>query len=104
MQKSLGLIEMPNLADAVQAVDIMLKAADVQFETWEKKLGGRLVTIVVSGNVAAVEEAVENAKAKASGRIVASAVIANPHPELFKIIEKSKRKHNFPEPLKVNEV
>lgn len=104
MQKSLGFIELPNLADAVEALDLMLKAADVQFETWEKKLGGRLVTIIVSGDVAAVTEAVEHAKADAAGRIVASAVIANPHPELFKLIEKSKKKHNFPEPLKVNEV
>lgn len=104
MQKSLGFIELPNLADAVEALDLMLKAADVQFETWEKKLGGRLVTIIVSGDVAAVTEAVEHAKSDAAGRIVASAVIANPHPELFKLIEKSKKKHNFPEPLKVNEV
>ncbi len=104
MQKSLGLIELPNLADAIQAADIMLKAADIQFETWEKKLGGRLVTIVISGDVAAVQAAVDSAKSKAAGRIVASAVIANPHEELLKIIEKSKKKHNFPEPLKVSEV
>ena len=104
MQKSLGFIELPNLADAIEALDLMLKAADIQFETWEKKLGGRLVTIIVSGDVAAVTEAVEHAKADAAGRIVASAVIANPHSELFRLIEKSKKKHNFPEPLKVNEV
>ena len=96
MNKSLGMIELPNLADAIQAADLMLKTADIQFETWEKKLGGRLVTIVVSGEVAAVTEAVESAKRNAAGRIVASAVIANPHPELLKIIEKSRSKYNFP--------
>ncbi len=92
---SLGLIELPNLADAVEAVDIMLKTADVKFLTWEKKLGGRLVTIIVQGSVSACQAAVEAAKTRGSGRIAASAVIANPHPELMKIIEKSMRKHGF---------
>jgi microcompartment protein CcmL/EutN len=95
MQKSLGFIELPNLADAIQAADLMLKVADVEFVTWEKKLGGRLVTIVVSGDVAAVTEAVNHAKANAAGRIVASAVIANPHAELLKLIERSRSKYDF---------
>ena len=47
--KSIGLIELPNFADAVEAVDVMLKAAEVKFITWEKKLGGRLVTCVIQG-------------------------------------------------------
>ena len=38
MKKAIGIIELPNCADAVQALDIMLKTADVQFLTWEKKL------------------------------------------------------------------
>ena len=49
--KSIGLIELPNFADAVEAVDVMLKAAEVKFLTWEKKLGGRLVTCIIQGEV-----------------------------------------------------
>lgn len=90
--KAIGLIELPNLADAVEALDIMLKTADVKFLTWEKKLGGRLVTIIVQGQVAAVTEAVEAAKHKARGHIVASAVIANPHEETMKLVAKSAAK------------
>ena len=60
--KAIGLVELPNCTDAIQALDVMLKTADVQFLTWEKKLGGRLVTLIVQGNVAAVTEAVEAAK------------------------------------------
>ena len=93
--KSLGLIELPNLADAVEALDVMLKTADVKFLTWEKKLGGRLVTIIVQGEVSAVTEAVESAKRSAKGNIVASAVIANPHEETMKLVEQSAKKYNF---------
>ena len=54
MGKSYGLIEVPSTTAAIDALDIMCKTADVEFVTWEKKLGGRLVTIIVQGNVSAV--------------------------------------------------
>ena len=91
--KAIGLIELPNCTDAIQALDVMLKTADVKFLTWEKKLGGRLVTIIVQGEVSSVTEAVEAAKHRAVGRIVASAVIANPHEETIKLVEVSARKY-----------
>ena len=91
--KAIGLIELPNCTDAIQALDVMLKTADVKFLTWEKKLGGRLVTIIVQGEVSSVTEAVEVAKHRAVGRIVASAVIANPHEETMKLVEVSARKY-----------
>lgn len=90
--KSLGLIELPNCTDAIEALDVMLKTADVKFLTWEKKLGGRLVTIIVQGEVSAVTEAVESAKRSAAGNIVAAAVIANPHEETMKLVEVSAKK------------
>ena len=90
---AIGLIELPNCTDAIQALDVMLKTADVKFLTWEKKLGGRLVTIIVQGEVSSVTEAVEAAKHRAVGRIVASAVIANPHEETMKLVEVSARKY-----------
>ena len=60
--KSLGFFEIPSVAAAVNALDTMCKAADVQFVTWERKLGGRLVTIIVEGEVSAVKAAIEAAK------------------------------------------
>lgn len=87
--KSLGLVEVPSVTAAIDVLDIMCKTADVQFVTWEKKLGGRLVTVIVQGEVSAVTEAVECAVAGAVIQPVASAVIANPHEETMKIINKS---------------
>ena len=87
--KSLGLIELPNLADAIEALDIMLKTADIKFVTWEKKLGGRLVTIIVRGNVSAVKEAIDAAAENGIKKPVGKAVIANPHEEIEKMVKKS---------------
>ena len=55
--KSLGFIEIPSVAAAVDALDTMCKTADVEFVTWERKMGGRLVTVIVQGEVAAVSQA-----------------------------------------------
>jgi len=86
MGSALGFIEMPNLTDAVEALDVMLKTATVEFVTWEKKLGGRLVTTIVRGEVSAIKAAVDAAKHSGAGKIVASAVIANPHSETEKMV------------------
>lgn len=39
MGKAYGFIEIPSTSAAITAIDIMLKTADVEFVTWEKKLG-----------------------------------------------------------------
>ena len=79
MGTSYGLIEIPSTTAAIDVLDIMCKTADVEFVTWEKKLGGRLVTIIVRGTISAVTEAVEAACAHAIKKPVAKAVIANTH-------------------------
>ena len=89
MGKSYGFIEIPSISAAITALDIMLKTADVEFVTWEKKLGGRLVTVVIQGTVSAVTEAVEAASQKSIKVIVAKAIIANPHEEIVKMVELS---------------
>ena len=87
---ALGFIELPGLSNAINALDTMLKAAAVTFKTWEKKLGGRLVTIIVSGSVASVTAAVEAAKQNYD--IKSALVIAAPHPETLKMVEVSANK------------
>ena len=58
MSKSYGFIEITGVVAAIDALDIMCKTADVELASWERKLGGRLVTIIVEGDVSAVTEAV----------------------------------------------
>ena len=59
------------------------------FRSWEKKLGGRLVTVVIQGTVSAVTEAVEAAAAKSIKEVAAKAIIANPHEEIVKMVQLS---------------
>ena len=59
---ALGLIETKGLIGAIEAADAMLKAADVRL--LEKTLAtGGLVTITIAGEVAAVQSAVDAARA-----------------------------------------
>ena len=90
MRRSYGLIEISGVVAALDALDIMCKAADVTLATWERKLGGRLVTIIVEGEVAAVTAAVEAAKASSIKPLVSSGVIANPHEEIVGLVQRSR--------------
>ena len=71
------------------AIDIMCKTANVELVTWEKKLGGRLVTIVIQGSVSDVTQAIETAEKKAIKKPAAVVVIANPHEEIVRLVKKS---------------
>ncbi len=89
MGKSLGFIEISGVTAAVDALDIMCKTAGVEFVTWERKMGGRLVTIIVSGSVSEVTQAIESAVNQAIKKPVAYAVIANPHEEVLRMVDIS---------------
>ena len=90
--KSLGFVEMTGVVAAVDALDIMCKSADVSLVSWERKLGGRLVTLIVTGNVSAVTAAVNSANAHCIKKPCACAVIANPHPETVRLAELSAKR------------
>ena len=90
--KSLGFVEVSGVVAAVDALDIMCKSADVSLVSWERKLGGRLVTLIVTGDVSAVKAAVENASAHCIKKPCATAVIARPHPETVKLAELSAKR------------
>ena len=89
MSKAYGFIEITGVVAAINALNIMCKTADVELASWERKLGGRLVTIIVEGDVSAVTEAVNAAVAGAIKKTARYAVIARPHEETVKMVELS---------------
>ena len=89
MGQCYGFFEIPGVTAAIDAVDIMCKTADVEMITWEKKLGGRLVTIIIRGDVSAVTQAIEAAAANGIKEPVCYTVIPSPHEEIIKLINKS---------------
>ena len=83
--KALGLIETKGTLAAVEAADAMVKAADVTLVE-KTRVGGGLVTITVTGDVAAVQAAVDAGTAAveriAASSLAARLVIPRPHEEL----------------------
>lgn len=71
--QALGFIETKGVLVAIEAADAMLKAADVSLLE-KTKVGGGLVAVTVTGDVAAVKAAVD-AGAAAVERINAAALV-----------------------------
>ena len=89
MGNSYGFIEISGVVAAIDALDIMCKTAEVELSTWERKLGGRLVTLVVEGEVEAVKQSVEAASANAIKKPVSTGILPNPHPEIVRMVQLS---------------
>ena len=88
MEKAIALLEVQAMVTAVVGLDAMIKAADVKLIHVEKRLGGRLVTVVVEGSVSAVQAAADAGRAAAAevGNVKLCEVIARPHPEVMKFL------------------
>ncbi len=89
---SLGFFEVSGVVAAIDALDIMCKSAEVSLVSWERKLGGRLVTLIITGSVSAVTAAVEAAKSQCIKKPAATAVIAAPHSETIRLAELSAKR------------
>jgi microcompartment protein CcmL/EutN len=85
---ALGLIETQGLVAALHATDEMLKAGAVDL-IGKEKIGAAYVTIMVRGNVAAVQSAVEAGRTtveRLGGKLILADVITRPHPELAALL------------------
>ena len=89
MEKAIGLLEVQANVAAIAGLDAMLKAADVRLIHIERRLGGRLVTVVVEGDVSATKAAVEAGAVAAAevGNVKLSEVIARPHPDVMRFLK-----------------
>ena len=86
---AIALLEVEGLVASIDGLDAMLKAADVRLVHTEKRLGGRLVTLIVAGKVDAVTSALEHGEKAAEplGKVYGTNIIANPHPEVLKFFD-----------------
>ncbi len=84
--EALGMIETRGFVGMVEAIDAMVKAANVVFVGWQKVDAG-LVTAIVRGDVASVKAATDAgaAAARRVGELVGVHVIARPAEDLEKI-------------------
>lgn len=89
MGEALGLIETKGLVGAIEAADAMSKSANVRLIGYEK-IGSGLVTVMVRGDVGAVNAAIEAGATAASmvGDIVSKHIIPRPHTDVENILPK----------------
>ena len=99
MGKALGFIEITGVVAAMDALDIMCKAANVHLEVFDKNKPGNadalpvplLVTVKFRGSVADVEEAMRAAEAvaKAHTGVVSKHIIPRPTADTEKMLKVS---------------
>jgi ethanolamine utilization protein EutM len=85
--ESLGMLETKGFVTLVEASDAMMKAANVEFLGWDK-VGSGLVTVFVTGDVAAVKAATDAGASAGSrvGEVVGVQVIPRPHDDLHLVL------------------
>ena len=88
MREAVGTVETRSLVGAVTAADAMVKAAKVQIADF-RVVGSGLVAVIVKGDVAAVQTAVDSGKAAAERicEVVSALVLARPHDEVDKLMD-----------------
>ncbi len=93
MSKALGMVETRSLVGAIQAADTMLKTAEVELIDFHY-VGSGVVSVMVNGDVAAVNSAVENGKYAAGeiSEIIFTNVIPSPNSEVGKMIKLQRSK------------
>jgi len=98
-QQALGLIETHGLVAAIEAADAALKTAAVELINYQKVTGG-LLTIAVTGEVAAVQAAVAAGSAAAAkvGVLVSQHVIPRPMADIELLIDTRKKSPEPPNP------
>jgi ethanolamine utilization protein EutM len=87
---AIGLLETQGLVAALHATDEMLKSAAVVL-VGKEKIGAAYVTIIVRGDVAAVQSAIDSGRQtveRLGGKLIMADVIARPHPDLAALLPK----------------
>jgi microcompartment protein CcmL/EutN len=85
---AIGLLETQGLVAALHATDDMLKSSNVTL-VGKEKIGAAYVTIIIRGDVAAVQTAIETARGtveRLGGKLIMADVIPRPHPELAALL------------------
>lgn len=94
MFNALGLVEVNGSSNAIEVVDLMVKTADVQFQTWNTKCGGH-ACVFVSGDVAAVTQAVERVETNPPCEVIKTAVITGPAEETERLVYEMRESSRF---------
>lgn len=96
--KSFGAIETFGLVFVLEAADAMIKAADVELIGFENVASG-YISVLVNGDVSACQSAVDagvQAVKNMGAEVYSSLVIASPHEDIYKIVDRYKIENLIP--------
>lgn len=84
MNEAIGLIETKGLLAQIEALDAMLKAANVSLVK-QVSIGGAYITTIIRGDIGSVRAAIDSGAAAASrvGELVSAHLIPRPEPSLI---------------------
>jgi len=84
---AIGFIETQGFTAVMEAIDTACKAASVEV-LGREKLGGGYITVMIKGDVAAVNAAIEAGKAKVGGlgKLIAAHVIPRPSKSILSLL------------------
>lgn len=85
MSRAIGMIEFKTVATGVVAADAMVKAAAVELIEAQVVCPGKYIALV-TGNLSAVDAAVEVARTQYEEQYIDSFVLGNPHEGIFPAI------------------
>jgi microcompartment protein CcmL/EutN len=87
---AIGMIETQGFTAVIEAIDTACKAANVEV-IGREKLGGGYITVLIKGDVAAVNAAVQAgvAKVDALGKLIAGHVIPRPSQAVLSLLPKA---------------
>jgi microcompartment protein CcmL/EutN len=82
MKKAIGMIEFKTVSSGMKAADRMVKTADVDLLQADTVCPGKFMALI-SGDLSAVNAAVESAAAMDSEQLIDKFVLGNPHESIF---------------------
>lgn len=87
-KQAIGILETKGLTALVLGTDAMLKSANIELTGPMKGVGSALVSVVITGDVAAVNAAIETGAETAGryGEVVSAHTIARPHDDVDAIV------------------
>jgi microcompartment protein CcmL/EutN len=89
-KKPLCIIEIQNFANSLLLLDRISKYTELELIDYQHRLGGRLITLILSGEVSALQEVVDISKKMYEGTfyLKVADVVPNPSDELYNFITK----------------
>lgn len=82
MRKAIGMVELKTVSAGMRAADRMVKTADVELLQADTVCPGKFLALI-SGDLSAVNAAVEAAAVQDAEQLIDSFVLGNPHESIF---------------------